>query len=96
MILIGQQMSRSKDEKEYPTLTDWLATQLELSKEIARIALNCPMCRGHVKITITRIKGMKNMKSSDFSSQEVSQTVFVNPNNNDLEEVAVSNEINSY
>jgi hypothetical protein len=77
-----------------------LAVQIELSQELARIALECPTCRGLFRKTIIRFRKNKN-KSSDFSSQEESQTEFVNPNNNDLEddvsrEVDVSDGINTH
>jgi hypothetical protein len=83
-----------KDQRKEADLTDSLATQLELSQELARIALRCPTCRELFKQAITRIK--INKKSSDFSSQEESQT-FVNPNNNAAEvvpnEIAVSRKV---
>jgi hypothetical protein len=59
-----------------------LSSQLEISQEIARIALQCPTCRDMVRNIIIRIR--KNKELSDSSSQEVSQTQseFVNLNNN--------------
>jgi hypothetical protein len=78
-----------------------LSSQLEISQEIARIALKCPTCRDMVKSAIIKIKYRKNKKSSDFSSQEESQTEFLNPNNNAAENgisngEVISNEINTH
>jgi hypothetical protein len=83
-------ITESNKEKD-KGLVGPLAIQIELSQELARIALDCPTCRELFKNTIVRFRRDKNKKSSDFSSQEESQTEFVNPNNNNAAENGISN-----
>jgi hypothetical protein len=92
-------MIRSNKDDRKGDLAE-IRAQLELSQEIARIALKCPTCREILEPIIIRFQNRKNKELSDSSSQEVSQTEFVNPNNNAAENgisngEVISNEINT-
>jgi hypothetical protein len=84
----------SNKEKEH--FTDSLTVQIELSHELARIALACPTCRELFKQVIQSYKIKRSL--SDPSARE-NQTVssFMNPNNDSRQEegAVISNEINS-
>jgi hypothetical protein len=77
---IERPMIRSNKDDRKGDLAE-IRAQLELSQEIARIALKCPTCREILEPIITRFQDRKNKELSDSSSQEVSQTE-LNPNNN--------------
>ena len=81
-------------DKEKEHFADSLMLQIELSRELARIALACPTCREVFKQVIQSYKIKRSL--SDPSSK-VSQTVLLNPNNDSRREegAVISNEINS-
>jgi len=87
-------ITESNKQREKESMMDSLTVQIELSQELARIALACPTCREVFKQVIQNYKIKRSL--SDPSSK-VSQTVLLNPNNDSRrkEGAVISNEINS-
>jgi hypothetical protein len=66
-------------DKGKEDLIDSFKTQIYLSRELARIAINCPTCR-ELFGNIVKNRTRKIRSPSDLPSQEENQTS-VNPNN---------------